>query len=427
MTDHRSPSTGLLLARLRRRAVLRGLSAAAALALRPFAAAARAASPELVEVPVNPAGRLEAVYALSGAVPGAPVKSLGGPIAKRLAEMPRVQAMTLRLFHFNDMHNFLASRDAAKGETHALAQMVKRVRRARAKAAPDEVVLLLSAGDDRSGGEFDKLLGDVFGNGFSVDPSYTAYSAAGVDAAALGNHEFDHGARTLRTGIRQSARFPLLSANLSGCRELQAGRDYHPAAVAVAAGLRIGLIGLITPVTKHYRKSGEADLTVASPSDALAEILPAIADLSDVVIVLSHCGYGEDYGPPRASDGWRFYIREGDIPLAHAAAKLTGKPVVIVGGHTHTVLNKTALEPENLIDGVPILQTGAHGKYLGEAVLTLRAGEKTKFAARLYATRTRDDTLDRDDPDFAKREHDGDFDGEFDAQTIVPLRRRLKG
>ncbi len=428
MADRRSSSIGLLLARLRRRAVLRGLGAAAAgLALRPLAASARALDPELVEIPVNPAGRLEAAYALSGAAPGTPVRAIQGPLAKRLAGMPRVEAMTLRLFHFNDMHNALSPHEAGKGETHALAQMVKRVRRARAKAAADEVVLLLSAGDDRTGGDFDKLLGDVTGDGFAVDPAYTAYSAAGLDAGALGNHEFDHGSRTLRTGIREAARFPLFSANLSGCREVVAGRDYHPAAIAVAGGLRIGLIGLITSVTKHYRKSGEADLKVAMPTATLAELLPAVAALSDVVLILSHCGYGEDHGPPRASDGWRFYIREGDLPLARAAAKLTGKPVVIVGGHTHTVLNKTGLEAGNLVDGVPILQAGARGKYLGEAVLTLRAGERSKLTARLHATKLRDDLLDENDPDYPRREHDDDFDHGFQRKTIDPLRARMKG
>jgi 2',3'-cyclic-nucleotide 2'-phosphodiesterase (5'-nucleotidase family) len=125
--------------------------------------------------------------------------------------------------------------------------------------------------------------------------------------------------------------------------------------------------------------------------------------------------------------GWRFYIREGDLPLARAAARLTDKPVVIVGGHTHTVLNKAALDPENLIDGVPVLQAGAHGRYLGEAVLTLRAGEKTKLSARLHATKSRDDSLDKDHPDFAKREHDGDYDRDFQARTVEPLRTRIGG
>ena len=178
---------------------------------------------------------------------------------------------------------------------------------------------------------------------------------------------------------------------------------------------------------KHYCKAADPGLSVAMPLATLTEVLPTPAALCDVVVVLSYCGYGEDYGPPRASDGWRFYIRKGDIPLARAAARLTDKPVVIVDGHTHTVLNKTGLEPENLIDGVPILQAGARGKYVGEAVLTLRPERKTKFTARLHASKIRDDTLDKGDPDYAKAEHDGDFDRDFETRVIDSLQARIPG
>ncbi len=163
----------------RRRSVLRGLGVAlSGLALRPFSAAARGLDPELVEIPVNPEGRLDSAFGLIGTTPGTAARAISGPLAKRLAAMTPSPGATLRIFHHNDMHNHLVVRDSQKGETHPLSQIVKRVRRARAKAAADEVVLLLTAGDDRTGTEFDKLLGDVTGAGFAVDPSYVAYSAA---------------------------------------------------------------------------------------------------------------------------------------------------------------------------------------------------------------------------------------------------------
>lgn len=428
MSAERSFATRLLLHALRRRAVLRGLGLAAAGAALPGCATqARAAAPELVEIPVNPQGRLEAAYAVAGHVPGKPVKALSGPVAKRLAAMKPPKAATLRLLHFNDLHNNLIVDDAEKGQTHALAQIVKQVQAARAQAKPGEVVLLVTAGDDRTGGFFDPLLGDIAGAGWRIDPGYAAYSAAGVDVSAIGNHEFDHGARTLARGIRGDAKFPLLAANLSGLREVDAGRDYHPAMIAVAGGLRIGFVGVTCSVIKHFRKAAEPGLTLASPVAAANELLPAVAALSDVVVILSHCGYGDDYGPPRASDGWRFFIKEGDLPLARAAAKLTAKPVVVVGGHTHTTLNKGGLDPENLVDGVPVLQAGARGKYLGDARLTLKSGEKTKFSTRLVRIKPRNDTLAPDHPDYAKAERDADFDADFEARVIGSLKAKMRG
>ncbi len=417
-----SPLTALILHRLRRRSVLRGIGiAAAALAVRP--GLARAAALELIPLTPNPEGRITELYGLVGYAPGQG-GGIGGAVAKRLAAREPPAAKRLKLFHFNDMHNYLVHGDAPQGETHAMSQIVARVKVAKAKAKADDPLLLVSAGDDRTGTGLDKLLGDVSGTGFRVDPAYVAYSAAGVDVGALGNHEFDHGARTLRTGIRASAKFPLLAANLHGSRELEVGRDYFPAVIGVVGGLRVACLGLTTPVIKHFRKAGDPGLALASPVATAKELLPGLAKLADVVVILSHCGYGEDFGPERKSDGWRFYIQEGDITLAKAVAGLVDKPVVIVGGHTHTTLNLAKLDPQNLVGGIPILQAGAHGKYLGEASLTLKAGEDTRFSTRLHPIRPRDDTVA--DAEAAKTERDSDFDAEFERRVIDPLQAQSR-
>lgn len=411
-----SPSIARVLSAVRRRTVLRGLGAALAAGLLPRAA--RAAGLELVPLKPNPHGAFAELWGVSGYVPGAG-GALGGAAAKRLAARTPPATAKLRIFHFNDMHNYIASGRGEADETHALSQMVKRVRAARAKAKPGEAVLFLSCGDDRTGTALDKLLGDVEGRGFVSDPAYVAYSAAGVDAGAIGNHEFDHGARTLRRGIRNHARFPLLAANLHGCRELEAGRDVFPAAIGVAGDLRVALLGLVTPVAKHFRKAGDPGLALASPAAAAKELLPALAAHADVVLILSHCGFGEEFGPARKTDGWRFYIAEGDVTIARAIAGLTEKPVLILGGHTHTVLNAAALDRDNVVGGIPILQAGAHGKYLGEAVLDLAAGAESRLSARLRATRTGDD-------DGPRGERDDDYDRDFESRVVDPLQARAR-
>lgn len=418
-----SPLTALILHHLRRRSVLRGLGiAAAGLALR--SKPAHAAVAELIPLKPNPEGRITELYGLAGYRPGQG-GAIGGAVAKRLAGLAPPAAKRLKLFHFNDMHNYLVHGGAPHGETHAMSQIVAKVRTAKAKAGPDDALLFVSVGDDRAGTGLDKLLGDITGTGFRTDPAYVAYSAAGVDVGALGNHEFDHGARTLRTGIRGSAKFPLLSANIHDSRELEAGRDYFPAAIGIVGGLRVAFLGLTTPVMKYFRKAGDPALKVASPVAVAKELLPNLAQLADVVLILSHCGYGEDFGPARKSDGWRFYIQEGDVSIAKAVAGLVDTPVVIVGGHTHTTLNAHRFDPDNLVGGVPILQAGAHGKYVGEATLTLEGGADTRFSARLHATRPRDDTVA--DPGAARTERDADFDAEFERRVIDPLQAQLHG
>ncbi|MDI6871847.1 MAG: hypothetical protein QME79_10960 [Bacillota bacterium] len=57
------------------------------------------------------------------------------------------------------------------------------------------------------------MQGPAISTVFRGQSAIEAYIAAGYDAAALGNHEFDWGLDVLKAGVDQ-ARFPFLSANV---------------------------------------------------------------------------------------------------------------------------------------------------------------------------------------------------------------------
>jgi 2',3'-cyclic-nucleotide 2'-phosphodiesterase (5'-nucleotidase family) len=331
----------------------------------------------------NPAGAFDELYLLTGAPWAAPVEHVvgDGPTGCLAAGERR----SLRLFHFNDLHNYLTLPDDRKGDARLFAQIVRRHRTAREAAAKDEIVLLVSGGDDHTGTVLDELLG-WRGEELVIDPAYAAYSAAGVDIAALGNHELDRGAEVLRAGIRANADFPILSANLHGSRHLDPAIDYAPAAIAVAKGLRIGFLGLITPVDTRTHSHADPGLTVTSPLGVLANLLPALAARVDAVVIMSHCGFGADSNLDGKAGAVR-HLAEGDIALARRAARLTATPVVIVGAHTHTVLNENGLDSGTVIDGVPIVQAGGQGSHLGEFELALAPGAgraQSAMRARLH-------------------------------------------
>jgi 5'-nucleotidase/UDP-sugar diphosphatase len=414
---------------LSRRAFLHGTAAAGAAALSPivaFRARAQAGPGELLMVPSvpNPAGAAQAVWLLQGDPLAGPIAGIvteaGNPApAPMLAEGDR---RVLRLFHFNDMHNHMTDMHASRGDTHRMAQMVQQVNAARAAAGPEEAVLFLSAGDDHTGSIFDELMGwDP--EGFVADPGYRAASGAGVDLAVLGNHEFDRGAALLRIGIERDAAFPVLSANVHGSAHLDMNRDYAPAAVIEAKGLRVGVIGLTTAVDTRVGQPSDPGLAVASPVAALTNLMPAVAGISDVVVILSHCGYGSGQHQSGKAGAARL-IGEGDFDIAAAAGPLTDKPVVLIGGHSHTVLNAPGLDPDNMIDGVLIAQAGANGSHLGEVSMSIaaEAGRKAWFShVGLHGIKRRDDRVAADDPARAGTEQDGDYDAEFEAAHIAPL------
>jgi 5'-nucleotidase / UDP-sugar diphosphatase len=363
----------------------------------------------LVERAPNPVGCFDRLFVLTGAAHQAPVQRIV-PVAGADPGPGPGGARRLRLLHFNDFHNYFTVRNRAGADRHLFAEIVARHKRALRAAAPEEIVLLLSGGDDHTGTVFDELLGWSAPE-FVMDPAYRAYSAAGVDAATLGNHELDRGAEMLRIGIRADANFPILSANLYGSAFLAPSRDYFPAAIGVAKELRIGLIGLTTTVDTRVHTSIDPELAVASPIAALSNLVPALEAWVDLILVMSHCGFGDDRAE-RGKAGATRYLAEGDLVLARALQTLAAKPVLIVGGHTHTVLNEDGFDEATIVADVPIVQAGGQGSHLGEVEIELPPAGRVRMRARLHP-------LLRDGP--------GEIDADFQADHIAPMLARLDG
>jgi 5'-nucleotidase/UDP-sugar diphosphatase len=353
---------------------------------------------QLFEVQPNSNGGIDRLFMLHGDAVSGPVLDVTN--ADLLPETSGHGR--LRLFHFNDLHNHLTELSGEAKGTPRFSQMVQRVRAARAENAP---VLFVSIGDDHTGSMLDELMG-WNPDAFQLDASYRAYSAGGVDASVLGNHEFDRGSAVLAKGIRQDANFPILSANVHASAHLINGLDYAPAAIAILGGLRVGLLGLTTAVETRVGQESDPTLAVASPVEALQNLLPAMAPLVDVMLIMSHCGYGNGAHQSGKAAGVRD-IGEADFALAHVAAELTDKPLLILGAHTHTKLNEHGLEPSNVIHGIPIFQAECNGHYLGEINLDITPGQgadKAITSARLHKTRPQ-----------------GDYDTEFEATHIAPI------
>jgi 2',3'-cyclic-nucleotide 2'-phosphodiesterase (5'-nucleotidase family) len=279
----------------------------------------------------NPAGGADRLWLLGPGGAVAPPARVGAP------------ADTLRLFHVNDIHAHFCDLGPDGDATPRFGRLAAHVARARAAAGASEAVLFLSAGDDHVGTIFDELLG-WSRDAFVADAAYRLLSAAGLDAAAIGNHDLDRGAEILACGAAEAA-FPLLSANIAGC-------PAAPAALFEAKGLRVGVIGL----TSHTDTRAGAGIALSDPEGALDAFARRLAPHADILVALSHCGL------PR------------DREMARGLAARAGKPTLIVGAHTHHVLNARGLEPGNVVEKTAIVQAGCRAEWLGEAVIARAAG-----------------------------------------------------
>ena len=311
----------------------------------------------------NPNGAEDArLFLLAGDPAAAPVTEIVPAEGVELPPPPVLAGSPhpyrLHVLHFNDLHGHVTGALPPADQTvlsrAVFSRLVWRVRelRCRSRDDPRRIVLFLSGGDDLAGGVLGELLS-------TVHAGYRLSSAAGVDAGVVGNHDLDAGVGPLARAIERDARFPLLSANLCASPPL-AGWIY-PAALLVVKGLRVGLVGLTTRAEVHCGPN----LCPSHPLIALQNLLPALRPLCDVLIVLSHLGRSLAASSATTRD-------VGDVELA--ASLPAGRVHLIVGGHTHEALNESGLSVANLVNGIPIVQAGTMGRFLGEVEIAAGIG-----------------------------------------------------
>lgn len=313
----------------------------------------------LIPAPTNPFGDpSHRLYLVTGDATAGPVEAIEplGEVTLWQGERQPERDVHLKIVHINDLHGHIAQ-FTPYGPHPVFSRIVWRLRELRRelRTEPRGGMLFLSAGDDLIGSVFDELLGEDLGS-YQVHAGYRVYTAAGMDAAAVGNHDLDMGTSVLAHAIRTDARFPVLSANLTQCPSLVG--HVHPAAIFVVQGVRVGIVGLTTPA--QIRPLPGTSFHIADPVTTLHHLLPALKPWCDVRIVLSHLGYS-------VASTTAVVQSAGDVELARSLAP--GDVHLIVGGHTHHVLNEQGLSMANVVNDIPIVQAGTLGRFLGEVDL----------------------------------------------------------
>ena len=289
--------------------------------------------------------------------------------------------VTLSVVGTTDLHGRVFPRDG-HGGLALLGGYLRNLRAAR--AADGGVVLLLDAGDTFQGG----VTSDISEGLLVVD----AYNALGYDALAIGNHEFEYGAVDTASGPKATdmrgalkaaaarAWFPFLAANVidNATGRPVAWPNVRPSAIVDAAGLRVGIVGVMT--------YGGLTRTLAANVHGLdtAPLAPTVEKEArhlrrrgaDLVLVLAHAG-GEC---ARFDDPVDLSSCDDNSEIFRLARRLPpGLVDGIVAGHSHRAL-------AHEVAGIPIVQAWSWGRSFARLDLTVerRAGV---VAARLFPPR----------------------------------------
>ena len=256
------------------------------------------------------------------------------------AWMLQVSAQTpLVILHTNDTHSQiepLQDKDGSMvGGIYGRAAIIDQVRQ------ENKNVLLLDAGD--------YFQGTPYFNYFKGATEIKFMNLLGYQAAALGNHEFDNGSKILAKQLAK-AKFPIVCANyLFFNKKLK--NIVKKYVVIEMDGKRIGIFGLLTDIKTLTTPQNYKDIKYLNAIDVADCIVKELRETEkcDLVICLSHLGYlnGTEENP-------------GDLMLA---SKVKGIDV-IVGGHSHTVIEKP-----DVVNGTYILQTGKKGQKIGQLTI----------------------------------------------------------
>ncbi|WP_456599382.1 ExeM/NucH family extracellular endonuclease [Blastococcus sp. SYSU DS0616] len=256
----------------------------------------------------------------------------------------------LQLLGINDFHGRL-------GEAVALAGTIEE-QRAREDV---DATLLLSSGDNIGASPFvSSVQQDV--------PTLEVLNEMGLQASAVGNHEFDRGFDDLtgRVGVDGEsglAGFPYLGANVYGEDGAPALPEY---ALLDADGVTVGVIGVVTEETRSLvSPAGIEGITFGDPVEATNRVVEELTDGSgdeaDVLVLVAH------EGAP-GSDSLEEQLA-ADTAFAAIVTGVDAEVDAIFTGHTHQSYAWEAPVPGG--EGTrPVIQTGSYGDALGRIALT---------------------------------------------------------
>jgi 2',3'-cyclic-nucleotide 2'-phosphodiesterase/3'-nucleotidase/5'-nucleotidase len=186
--------------------------------------------------------------------------------------------------------------------------------------------------------------------------SIEALNTFGLDAAAIGNHEFDWSVDTLQARMKD-AHYQFVSANITDSTGTARPEWADPWTLVQRNGVKVAVIGLTTTSTPTTTSPRNVQgLAFGDGAAAIRRELPRARAAANFVIVVAHEGAICDSG-----------ACHGEI-LDVARGLDSGSVDLIVAGHTHRLVS-------TVVNGIPIVEAGSSGNAVA-VVDIVRAGSR---------------------------------------------------
>ncbi|WP_461534370.1 bifunctional metallophosphatase/5'-nucleotidase [Sinomicrobium sp.] len=255
---------------------------------------------------------------------------------------PKNTAKHITVLHTNDVHSHIDAlpdndpHHPGQGGVSRRASLIAEVRR------ENPNTLLLDAGDI--------FQGTPYFNYYGGELEFKLMSMLKYDAATLGNHDFDNGIDGLYAQLPH-ADFDFLIANYDFSNTVMDGHT-KPYKIFVKDGIKIGVFGLGIQLKGLVNDNLYKETIYLNPIEIAQDMSRVLKrdEKCDIVICLSHIGY--QY--PNS-------YRPSDIKLAESTENID----LIIGGHTHTFLDRPSVLQNRKGEKVLVNQVGCFGINVG--------------------------------------------------------------
>ncbi|PWA06175.1 bifunctional metallophosphatase/5'-nucleotidase [Flavobacterium psychrotolerans] len=249
----------------------------------------------------------------------------------------------LTVLHTNDVHSYIDPFPPNHPKNPNMGGVARRAALIDSIRQENSNVLLLDAGDI--------FQGTPYFNYYGGELELKLMSMMKYDLATLGNHDFDNGIDGFYSQMH-NANFDFVSANYNFDNTVLHG-IVKPYKIFYKNGIKIGVFGLGVELAGLVDKKNYKETVYSNPVEASQDMVRILKQEQkcDLIICLSHIGYQ--------------YKNEPDKICDLKLAALTKDIDLIIGGHTHTFLDKPTIVKN--ADGKDVLvnQAGCYGVNLG--------------------------------------------------------------
>lgn len=264
------------------------------------------------------------------------------------------EAVKISILHTNDVHSRIDPFPLNDPKYPGMAGVARRAEIINQIRKEEEHVLLFDAGDI--------FQGTPYFNFYKGELELKLMSQMKYDAATIGNHDFDNGIEGLHKQL-PNATFPFICSNYDFSDTVMKNKTITHK-IFERGGIKIGVFGLGVELDGLVSKHLYQNTIYLDPIIKANEMSTLLKNelKCDIVICLSHLGY--EYGIKKVSD--------------KILAESTENIDIIIGGHTHTFLEKPIVALNRKGKDVLINQVGWAGINLGKIDLYLEKKSKKK-------------------------------------------------